>query len=85
MPDYSKAPWGLFVLVEVGRVFTANAISPGELLRQLLARYTFRAGRQLSDKELRSKNIDTNININCYSYISVKTLMKGAVISAALS
>lgn len=28
MPEYSKAPRGLFVLVYVGRVFTANAISP---------------------------------------------------------
>ncbi len=53
MPDYSKASRGLFVLVEVGRVFTANAISPSEGSRQLLARYAFRAGHQLSDKELR--------------------------------
>ena len=53
MPDYSKAPRGLFVLVEVGRVFTAIAISPSEGSRQLLARYAFRAGRNLPDKELR--------------------------------
>jgi len=53
MPDYSKASRGLFVLVEVGRVFTANAISPSEGLRQLLARYAIRAGRNLPDKELR--------------------------------
>ena len=53
MPGYSKAPRGLFVLVEVGRVFTANAISPSRGLRQLLTRYAFRAGRNLPDKELR--------------------------------
>lgn len=45
MPDYSKASRGLFVLVEVGRVFTANAISPSECSRQLLARDAIRAGR----------------------------------------
>ena len=45
MPDYSKAPRGLFVLVEVGRVLTAIANSPGESSRQLLARDAFRAGR----------------------------------------
>ena len=53
MPDYSKAPRGLFVLVQVGRVFTAIAISPSESSRQLLARDAFRAGRNLPDKELR--------------------------------
>src|SRR3989339_2028040 len=53
MPDYSKAPRGLFVQVELGRVFTAIAISPSEGSRQLLARYAFRAGRNLPDKELR--------------------------------
>ncbi len=45
MPDYSKAARGLFVLVEVGRVFTATAISPSECSRQLLARDAIRAGR----------------------------------------
>ena len=53
MPNYSKAPRGLFVLVEVGRVFTAIAISPSKGLRQLLARDAIRAGRNLPDKELR--------------------------------
>ena len=53
MPNYSKAPRGLFVLVELGRVFTANAISPSECSRQLLTRDTIRAGRNLPDKELR--------------------------------
>ena len=54
MPNYSKAPRGLFVLVEVGRVFTAIAISPSKGLRQLLARDAIRAGRNLPDKGLRS-------------------------------
>ena len=53
MSSYSKAPRGLFVLVELGRVFTANAISPSRGLRQLLTRYAFRAGRNLPDKGLR--------------------------------
>ncbi len=53
MPHCSKAPRGLFVLVEVGRVFTANAISPSRGSRQLLTRYAFRAGRNLPGKELR--------------------------------
>src|SRR3990170_6102905 len=48
MPNCSKAPRGLFVLVEVGRVFTANAISPSKGLRQLLTRYAFRAGRNFN-------------------------------------
>jgi len=55
MPNYSKAPRGLFVQVKVGRVFTAIAISPSEGSRQLLTRYAIRAGRNLHDKELRSK------------------------------
>jgi len=58
MPNYSKAPRGLFVLVEVGRVFTANAISPSESLRQLFARDAIHAGRNSPDKGLRSKLIE---------------------------
>ena len=53
MPGYSKALWGLFVLPPVGRIFTAISISPSNSLRQCETGYTFRAGRQLSDKELR--------------------------------
>jgi hypothetical protein len=53
MPDYSKAPWGLFVLPRVGCIFTANSISPGLSLRQHSDRYAFRAGRNLPDKEFR--------------------------------
>ncbi len=53
VPSYSKAPRGLFVLVQVGRIFTATSISPGKGSRQSLARSTFRAGRNLPDKGLR--------------------------------
>ena len=52
-PTCSKAPRGLFVQVEVGRVFTAIAISPSEPSRQLLARYAFHARLNSPDKELR--------------------------------
>ena len=53
MSTCSKAPRGLFVHVEVGRVFTAIAISPSKLSRQLLARYAIDAGQNLPGKELR--------------------------------
>ena len=53
MPDYSKAPRGLFVLLRVGRIFTANSISPSLWPRQRSSRYTFHAGRNLPDKEFR--------------------------------
>ena len=53
MPSYSKAPRGLFVLLRVGRIFTAISISPGPSLRQCSSCYTVRAGRNLPDKEFR--------------------------------
>lgn len=53
MSNCSKAPRGLFVQVGLGRVFTANAISPSESSRQLLTRDAFRAGQNLPGKELR--------------------------------
>ena len=53
MPSCSKAPRGLFVLPRVGRIFTANSISPGPSSRQCPDRYAFRAGRNLPDKEFR--------------------------------
>ena len=53
MPSYSKAPRGLFVLLRVGRIFTANSTSPGPSLRQCSDRYAVRAGRNLPDKEFR--------------------------------
>ena len=56
-PTYSKAPRGLFVLVEIGRVFTATAISPSRGLRQLLVRDAIRAGRNLPDKGLRYRRL----------------------------
>ena len=49
----SKAPRGLFVLLRVGCIFTANSISPGSSLRQRPGRYAIRAGRNLPDKEFR--------------------------------
>ena len=53
MPGCSKAPRGLFVLLRVGRIFTAISISPGPSLRQCSSCYTVRAGRNLPDKEFR--------------------------------
>jgi len=53
MSTCSKAPRGLFVHVEVGRVFTAIAISPSKSSRQLLARYAIHAGQNSPGKELR--------------------------------
>jgi hypothetical protein len=53
MSTCSKAQRGLFVHVEVGRVFTAIAISPSKPSRQLLARYAIHAGQNLPGKELR--------------------------------
>jgi hypothetical protein len=53
MPTCSKAPRGLFVLSWGTRIFTGAAVSPGPLLRQRPSRYSFRAGRNLPDKEFR--------------------------------
>ena len=53
MPGYSKAPWGLSVQSRVTCIFTGISISPGPPLRQCPNRYTFRAGRNLPDKEFR--------------------------------
>ena len=53
MPGYSKAPWGLSVQSRVTCIFTGISISPGPSLRQCPDRYTFRAGRNLPDKEFR--------------------------------
>ena len=67
IPNCSKAPRGLFVQVELGRVFTAIAISPSECSRQLLARDAIRAGRNLPDKELRYRR--TVYDVTCYDFI----------------
>ena len=53
MSAYSKAPRGLSVLSQVTRIFTSTTISPDLLLRQRPSRCTFRAGRNLPDKEFR--------------------------------
>ena len=52
-PECSKAPRGLFVLSWVTRIFTGTSISPSPLSRQCSSRYSFRAGRNLPDKEFR--------------------------------
>ena len=49
----SKAPRGLSVLMRVMRIFTHATTSPSPSLRQRSSRYTFRAGRNLPDKEFR--------------------------------
>src|SRR5699024_8516192 len=49
----SKAPRGLSVLSRVMRIFTHSIISPSLSLRQCPDRCTFRAGRNLPDKEFR--------------------------------
>ena len=51
--SYSKAPWGLSVLLRVTGFFTSTTISPGGLLRQRPNRYAIRAGQNLPDKEFR--------------------------------
>ncbi len=53
MSGCSKAPWGLSVQSRVTCIFTGTSISPGPSLRQCASRYTFRAGRNLPDKEFR--------------------------------
>ena len=53
MSGCSKAPWGLSVQSRVTCIFTGISISPGPSLRQCSNRYTFRAGRNLPDKEFR--------------------------------
>ena len=53
MASCSKAPRGLFVLLWVGRVLTANAVSPSPWSRHCPDRDAFRAGRNLPDKEFR--------------------------------
>ena len=51
--SWSKAPRGLFVLPRVTGIFTGISISPSPPPRQCPDRSTFRAGRNLPDKEFR--------------------------------
>ena len=53
MSACSQSPWGLSVQSRVTCIFTGTSISPGPSLRQCPSRYTFRAGRNLPDKEFR--------------------------------
>jgi len=48
MPNCSKAPRGLFVLVEVGRVFTAIAISPSKGLETVTNSWRLSCGSELT-------------------------------------
>ena len=51
--SYSKAPWGLSVLMRVTCIFTGIKISPSPWSRQCPDHYTFRAGQNLPDREFR--------------------------------
>ena len=51
--SYSKALRGLFVLLQVIRIFTYTPISPSPMLRQRPSRYAIHARRNLPDKEFR--------------------------------
>src|ERR1044071_10129614 len=53
MPNCSKAPRGLFVLLRTDGIFTVNALSPSSSLRQCPHHYSIRAGQNLPDKEFR--------------------------------
>ena len=53
MPSCSKGSRGLSVLPRVNGIFTAISISLRITLRQRPDRYSFRAGRNLPDKEFR--------------------------------
>ena len=51
--SYSKALRGLFVQLQVIRIFTYTPFSPSPLLRQRSSRYAIHARRNLPDKEFR--------------------------------
>ena len=61
MPRCSKAPRGLSVLPRVTCIFTGIAVSPSLCPRQRPTRYAIRAGRNLPDKEFRSKTFPAHI------------------------
>ena len=75
---YSKAPRGLSVLSRVTCIFTGTIISPSLSLRQCPDRYTFRAGRNLPDKEfryLRTVIVTADIHQNLGSELAPLTLI----------
>ena len=53
IPNCSKGPRGLSVLLQLTSIFTRTSISLGLWLRQYESRYAIRAGRNLPDKEFR--------------------------------
>ena len=77
MSGYSKAPWGLSVQSRVTCIFTGISISPGPSLRQCPNRYTFRAGRNLPDKEfryLRTLGLRSNALVARTSFLNLPAL-----------
>ena len=70
MPNCSKAPRGLFVLLRTDGIFTVNALSPSSSLRQYPYHYSIRAGQNLPDKEfryLRTVIVTADIHQGLYS------------------
>ena len=79
MSGCSKAPWGLSVQSRVTCIFTGTSISPGPSLRQCPSRYTFRAGRNLPDKEfryLRTVIVTAAVHWGFNSYLRKSTCVK---------
>ncbi len=76
---YSKAPWGLSVLLRVTCIFTGIKISPSLWLRQLPDHYAFRAGQNLPDKEfryLRTVIVTAAVHWGFNSYLRLSTYVK---------
>ena len=48
MPNCSKAPRGLFVLLRTDGIFTVNALSPSSSSRQYPYHYAIRAGQNFN-------------------------------------
>jgi hypothetical protein len=71
IPSCSKAPRGLFVLLQVDGIFTVIAISPSSSLRQLPSRYAFNAGQNFNSFDRFRENSD-------YIFILPKTLRSSA-------
>ena len=75
----SKAPRGLSVLSRVTCIFTGIRTSPSLWSRQCPNRYTFRAGRNLPDKEfryLRTVIVTAAVHWGFNSYLRKSTCVK---------
>jgi len=77
MPRCSKAPRGLFVLLRVDGIFTVTAISPSLWLRQCPNRCAIRAGRNLPDKEFRSRAPHVAMRRGPYLHLTIGGEMVG--------